>query len=117
MKVHRFVHEDSGWYIDLPVYIAQGGSKGDLQMIDGADTLLDMIAGEETEVSLQIDRHHFPGADQLTLTGLCDPLIGGGNYHLKTFEGKKVAKDLWLCDVTRFVFGDIPEKIFVKRNR
>lgn len=46
MKVHRFVREDNSWYIDLPEYIEQGGSKGDLEMVSGADTMLDIIAGK-----------------------------------------------------------------------
>jgi hypothetical protein len=115
MKIHRFVREDSGWYIDLPEYIAQGGSKADLQMVDGADTMLDIIAGDNREVTLQIDRVPFPKADGLILTELCDPLIGGGYYLMKVFEGREVNRNLWLCEVTRFVFNDIPERIYVRR--
>ena len=40
---------------------------------------------------------------------------GGGYYHMKKFQTRQVNKDLWLCDVTRFVFGDLPKKIFIKR--
>jgi len=59
MKQHRFVHEESGWYIDLPEYLEQGGSKGDLQMVSGADTMLDIIAGKENQVTLEIDNLAF----------------------------------------------------------
>ena len=34
---HRLSREDGGWYIDLPEYLEQGDSKGDLEMISGAD--------------------------------------------------------------------------------
>ena len=84
-------------------------------MVSGADTMLDIIAGEKSEVTLQINTEPFEGADELLLTELCDPILGGGYYHLKQFENKEVNKDLWLCDVTRFVFGDIPKKIYVKK--
>ena len=113
-KEHRFVREGREWYIDLPEYLMQGGDKGDLQMVSGADTVLDIIAGEEIEVTLLINTEPFEGADELLLTELCDPIPGGGYYHLKQFENKEVNKNLWLCDVTRFVFGDIPKKIYVK---
>lgn len=116
MKQHRFVREGMGWYIDLPEYIAQGGDKGDLQMISGADTMLDIIAGEKIEVTLQIDTLPFEGADELFLTEICDPILGGGYYHMKKIENKQVNKDLWLCDVTRFVFGDIPKKIYIRNT-
>ena len=114
MKQHRFVRENGEWYIDLPEYLEQGGSKGDLQMVSGADTMLDIIAEEKDEVALQIDTRPIEGADELLLTELCDPVLGGGYYHLKQFESKKVERDLWLCDVTRFVFGDIPERIYIR---
>ncbi|MDP4265544.1 MAG: hypothetical protein Q8941_23670 [Bacteroidota bacterium] len=115
MKWHRFVREDNRWYIDLPEFLAQGGSKGDLEMISGADTMLDIVAGEKNEVTLQINTEPFDNADELLLTELCDPILGGGYYHMNRFENKEVNRDLWLCDVTRFVFGDIPKKIYVKR--
>lgn len=114
MKEHRFVREGMGWYIDLPEYLLQGGDKGDLQMVSGADTMLDIIAQEKNEVTLQIDTEPFEGADELLPTELCDPIPGGGYYYMKQFENKTVNKDLWLCDVTRFVFGNIPGKIYVR---
>ena len=115
MKLHRFVRENDEWFIDLPEYLSQGGSKADLQMIDGADTMLEIIAGEDKEVTLQINTGPFEKADELKLTEICDPIPGGGYYHMKSFENKLVNRDLWLCDVTRFVFGNIPERIFIKR--
>ena len=115
MKQHRFVREDGRWYIDLPEFLAQGGNKADLEMISGADTMLNLIAEEKNEVTLQIDTETFEDANELLLTGLCAPILGGGYYHMNQFENKEVNQDLWLCDVTRFVFGDIPQKIYVKR--
>lgn len=115
MQQHRFICDGKEWFIDLPDYLAQGGIKGDLQMVSGADAMLDIIAGDVNEATLQLDTAPFTGADELLLTEKCDPTLGGGYYHLKSFEGKEVAQDIWLCEVTRFVFNDIPPKIFVKR--
>jgi hypothetical protein len=115
MKQHRFVKEGSEWYIDLPEYLEQGASKSDLQMVSGADTMLDVIAGDANEVTLQLDTKPFEGADELVLTEQCDPILGGGYYHLQSFEGKKYAQDMWLCEVTRFVFDGLPNEIWLKR--
>ena len=115
MQQHRFIHEGTEWYIDLPGYLAQGGSKADLQMVSGADTMLGLIAGAGAEVSLQLDTSPFAGADELILTERCDPVLGGGYYHLKSFESKTLGQDMWLCEVIRFVFDDIPPAIFIKR--
>lgn len=116
MKAYRFVKEGRDWYIDLPEYIEAGGSKGDLQMVEGADKMLDMIAEGKDDVSILIDEVFFPGSDELTLTERCDPYIGGGYYNLKLFEGKEINQMMWLCAVTEYVFGDLPERIFIKKT-
>jgi hypothetical protein len=114
MKVHRFNKEGPAWYIDLPEYLAGGGAKGDLQMVDGADTMLDLISKGKNSVVLQIDTEPFEGADMLVLTEKCTPGIGGAYYFMASFEDRKVDQRMWLCRVTEFVFGGLPEKIFVR---
>jgi len=115
MKSYKFIKTGKEWYIDLPEFIEQGGSPGDLQMVDGADKMLDLIAGNQSEVTLDISKVHFEGADNLTLTEKCDPYIGGGYYYMKQWQGLEVRQNLWLCQVTDFVFGEIPAQIFVKK--
>ena len=115
MKTYRFYKIGTEWYIDLPEYIQQGGSIADLQMVDGADKMLDMIAKKEDSVHLAISKESFPGADSLELKEKCDPYIGGGYYIMNKFEGTIINQTMWLCQVTDFVFGDIPQQIFFKR--
>ena len=114
MKVYRFIKEGRDWYIDLPEYLAQGGSRGDLQMVEGADHMLDVIAEKNIEVSLFLQREYFEGADRLVLIERCDPYVGGGYYLLESLEGKEYNKKMWLCGVTEFVFGELPIEIFLK---
>ena len=115
MQQHRFLREGTEWFIDLPAYLEGGGQKADLQMVAGADVMLNVIAGTDSKVELQMDTQPFAGADELILTEQCDPVLGGGYYHLRMFEGREVVQDMWLCEVTRFVFNDIPPQIFIKR--
>lgn len=115
MKQHRFYRDHGGWYINLPQYLEQGGSKADLAMVAGADTMLDIVAGHAQDVTIEIDTIPFADADELQLTELCDSVMGGGCYFMKTFVGKEVAQQMWLCDVTEFVFVGMPERIYVKR--
>ena len=98
----------------LAEFLENGGSKGDLQMVEGADTMLDIISEGAEEISLVLDRAPFPGSDKLILTERCEPYIGGGYYNLPTFEGKGLNKTMWLCAVTEYVFGDLPNEIFIK---
>jgi hypothetical protein len=116
MIIHRFYRENGGWYIDLPEYLEGGGSKGDLAMVAGADTMLDAIAGKEKEVYLEIDLLPFDGGDKVLLTEVCAPGIGGGYYLMNSFEGKEVNQKMWLCGVTEFVFGYLPAEIYIKRK-
>lgn len=115
MKVYKFIKEDDKWFIDLPAYIEAGGSKADLQMVEGADTMLDMMSEKLSSVSLTISREYFDDADLLELKVRCEPEVGGGYYMMAGFEGKKTDLLMWLCGVTEYVFGELPERIYVKR--
>jgi len=117
MKTYRFIKTGNDWYIDLPEYIEQGGAMSDLQMVEGADKMLDMMAENENAVVLSIADEPFSGADVLELTEKCDPYIGGGYYLMKKYEGQEINRTMWLCQVTEFVFGDIPPLIFVRREK
>ena len=66
MKVYKFIRTGQEWYIDLPEYLEQGGSIGDLQMVDGADKMLDLMAENESTVTLFISKEQFEGADGLS---------------------------------------------------
>ncbi|MFT3934271.1 MAG: hypothetical protein QM726_11685 [Chitinophagaceae bacterium] len=115
MHVYTFNKEAFGWYIDLPEFIEQGGSKGDLAMVEGADTMLDKMANGNDAIRLAFDDKHFEGSDKMVLTEKCNPDKGGGIYRMEAWEGQSYHHSLWLCAVTEFVFGSLPETIFVKR--
>jgi hypothetical protein len=114
MRTFKFLRTGNEWYVDLPEYIEQGGSVGDLQMVEGADKMLDMMAEKENFVLLSISKEPFNGADLLVLTEKCDPYIGGGYYFMKQYQGQEVNRTMWLCQVIEFALGDIPQQIFVR---
>ncbi|MCG2615917.1 hypothetical protein LZZ85_16595 [Terrimonas sp. NA20] len=114
MNTYQFIKEPTGWYIDLPEYILQGGTKEGLQMVEGADVMLDIIAEGRDKVILDIDLHALPGSTTLLLVEKCDPYIGGGFYLLEEWNGKKVGMKMWLCEVTEWLFGHLPAAIHIK---
>lgn len=114
-SVYTFVKEGQQWFIELPEYLAQGGSKADLQMVEGADELLNFIAGSKKRVTIQLDRKPFEGADVLKLIELCEAPKGGGYYQMHTYRNQIIEKRIWLCDVTLFIFGDMPEQIYISK--
>ena len=105
MEGFKFVKEYNKWYVVLPEW---EGPKADLEMVLGADTMLDIIAQGEHEVTVVISTKPFDGSN-FTLTYLREESEGGW-YHLK---GQFHEFELWLCKVTKFVFGDMPEKLYI----
>ena len=126
--IKRFYKENSIWYIDLPEFLSEGmGSKANLMMVDGADTLLDILSNNGSEVTLEFDKTAFPGLttrleldrsgknqELLDLLGHA-PVDNGAYYNTIIINDDKIKLSVWLCPVTEYVFDSFyPENIFIK---
>lgn len=98
------------WFIDLPDW---NGSIDDLEMVQGADTMLDKVSHHTNECYLELSDELFEGADLLTLADDLSDTVGGGIYLLENYKGDFINHKMWLCGVTVDVFGTLPERIFV----
>lgn len=104
----KFVNENNNnWYIDLPNWT---GRKSALQMVSGADELLDLISNNNNEVTLYVSFNDFDGANRIKLVNKC--WFNGANYICDRYDNKTINHKLWLCDVTKFVFGRFPDVIY-----
>lgn len=106
-----FVKLCNKWYIDLPSY---EGELPELQMVAGADDLLQEIANKSdktNQVTIEIVENRKESDIQLDLVELTQ---SGGTYKVHSTENQFETKQLWLCNVTKFVFGDHPKEIFAK---
>lgn len=133
---HRFYKEKGTWYIDLPKFLEQGlGTKANLMMVAGADTLLDKLAGYDfmnaapdgTSITLKIDTEKFDGydvkmyyeehgKDQDTLDRVGHAPVEYGAYYVATeLFGMQCKHQLWLCPVTEYVLGSYPSIIYAKK--
>lgn len=114
IKEYKFYKtEEAEWFIDLPDYINNGGFIEELQMVAGADLMLDILSNYGEEVNLLISTEEFEGCEkliksewQLCTSGACYDLISQSDIPLP----------IWLCDVTKYVFGNFPEVIYFKVN-
>jgi hypothetical protein len=114
-------HDKFHWYIDLPEF---PGMKAELEMVEGADTMLDLFlqmygAEGSDKISLQISLEPVDGfgvLEKIISTEKDETVlvVGGGYYILKSYEGFEYNIEMWLCEVTRYVFGGMPEKIYFK---
>ena len=107
-RIHRFYKDQDGWFIDLPNWI---GSKGQLAMVQGADTFLDNISNHTHEVWVEMSTNPMEG-NFYELTKYQD-LTDGAMY--KYYNDQDNLDVMWLCGVTEFVFGNMPEKIYCRK--
>ena len=95
----RFYRDELRWYVDLPEWT---GSHDDLEMIEGADVLLNILSNDHYEVEVKFADEPFEGCHTLTL-------LENGYYTNNAWHGPST---IWLCHVTEFVFGKYPKFIY-----
>lgn len=109
---YSFYKEENGdWFIDLP--LDGPFTKEDYQMVCGADIMLDIISNFDNSIKLEIDTEEFEGSDVLQFVG--EPHYGGAEYRVDNLDGKKIGTIIWLCDVTKHLFGEFPTEIYLKK--
>jgi hypothetical protein len=106
--LENFGPKKDRWYIDLPEW---KGPKANLEMVAGADDLLDFL-------SRGVDRVNVTFADEKIDNGFALKHIGGGVYEVDMATDADISKaptSIWLCDVTRFIFeGVYPDTIYFR---
>ena len=113
-RIFRFYRVPSGrWYVDLPEW---RGGRWHLEMVSGADVLLDELCStDKDEVHIQVSSRKKYKTNSITLTKVADSPYDGADYVVSESDLDIKLKDLWLCGVTAFVFGDMPEKIYCRK--
>ena len=115
MQEITFYKEHTGrWYADIPEW---PGSKDELEMVCGADTMLDVYAQGDFKVTLKMDlvEPMYP-CDKLIFQSLSAGTEDSGAYYeARTILLMSYSIQIWLCPVTLFVFGEYPENIYVNK--
>lgn len=113
--MYSFKRESGTWYIHLPAYLRQGCSKADLQMVDGAQKFLNVLSNGASTLRLRISTETQQGWDTLELIEHCGPPKGGAIYLFTPAGEQSEGSLFWICDLTLFVFGDMPPQIYIQR--
>ena len=108
MKLKFVKEKNNNWYIDLPNWT---GRHSALQMVAGADTLLEIMSGGNNEVHVFVSDEDFDGSNRLDLVETC--WFNGADYKIKDYEGVPLNLDVWLCDVTKFVLVNFLRKFIL----
>lgn len=110
-KLKFYKDENSRWFADIPEW---QGTKEDLEMVMGADTMLDIIAQGDEVVYLTFSDE--PISDSV-LNIIDETMTCGATYLVTTLFGLAFDFEIWLCDVTKFVFNSekMPYKIYLAK--
>ena len=113
-KKLNFVKLAGKWFVHLPDY---PGHYTELEMVLGADVMCDMIDTFETgSIAVTVSDEPFDSifntreyildfVNSTTSNGEQD----GANYRMREYK-----LDVWLCNVTKYVFGKFPATIYIK---
>lgn len=109
MKLKFERDPDRRWYVVLPEW---PGDRAALEMVLGADELLEILGGHRAEVEVEFSLELED--DCFTSLELYDSDESGGYYHVHQYGEKSF--DIWLCNVTLFVFqsSEFPKYIYIK---
>ena len=104
---------DGRWYADLKNWPMD---RSHLEMVAGADNLLDELANGESYLTLKIAQHDKPvkvgkGEALLSLTRKEDNGLSGTYRVSAGFNTREV----WLCPVINFVFLKVPKYITFRK--
>lgn len=105
MRKFKFELDENKWYVVLPEW---KGERDELEMVLGADTMLDIISQGETTVTLTIsetllDEYRFALHYKEDESGGAMYLLVSDRYEF----------DVWLCHVTKFVYGYLPKSLYI----
>ena len=106
MKTLAFEKEQNGnWYVVLPEWT---GDKSALQMVAGADVMLDKLCSNKNSVTLLVSEEQPTEIGFEKITKIIDIPFGGATYMSKWFP-------IWLCDVVKFIYdGKMPKTLYYK---
>lgn len=116
MHIFNFTKENGTWHMDLPESWNQENAHNNITLMEGSETMLNLLSENCNQVKVALDTEPFDNADVLELMQLCHPFLDGGYYYMHNYAGQSIDYRIWLCDVAKYAFGSIPERIYVKRT-
>ena len=96
---------DNRWYIVLPEW---EGDREDLEMVSGADTLLDYLSEGKDLVTLTVAKIPLEIPRPRVVLTYDHEYMGGAVYRTHHIGGGSLDNmSVWLCKVTKFVYGGV----------
>ena len=119
-----FIKIAGRWYVHLPDY---DGNIDDLEMVSGADSLcyeLDTDNDGVVNVVVSEDNDYVEGnfnwdyvLDFIMSTVGDDGEVSGAHYNVYDDKNFMQTKQIWLCNVTKYIFKKFPATIYIKMTK
>jgi hypothetical protein len=116
MRTFTFTKNGDAWYMASMNPNDQKNYEETNSLLEGSATILNLLAGTGTTITLNLDTEPFENAEVLELMQLCHPFLDGGYYYMRLFAGQAIDYKVWMCDVPRYAFGSIPDRIYLRKT-
>jgi hypothetical protein len=117
--VHKFYKDNNKWYIDLPLSFGIF-HKDELEMVMGADTMLDILSNNGNEIELIVSETKSDDISnnlvELFLLKECCSNESGAYYIIFEYENELLDLSVWLYDITKVIFGYFPKVIYIYKK-
>lgn len=90
-KLKFYKESDNRWYVDLPDW---NGSKAELEMVSGADIMLEYMAEGENHVWITLSEEYFENSDKLEFIRIATEIDNGAFYKLNKYRGAESKYDI-----------------------
>lgn len=111
----KFIKLATRWFVHLPDY---DGPVDDLEMVCGADSMCYELDTENTGVvDLEVsDNSDFDWDYCLEFSFSTTNEIGevDGSFYIVTNKHFETSYNIWLCNVTKYIFKKFPPFIYIK---
>jgi hypothetical protein len=108
----KFIKLSDRWFLDIPWI----GDVNDLQMINGADTILEKLNIENKNVVELLITENKPPYPIMAVLTFKSADSSGVTYTINAVNTQLYdldKKTAWLCNVTKNLFDTFPKEIFI----
>lgn len=113
-KKLTFIKLAGSWFVHLPDY---PGHYSELEMVLGADVLCDMIDSLDIGY-ITVYVSDKPLEDQFTtkeyILDFVNSTVSNGEQDGANYRLREYKLDVWLCNVTKYIFGEFPVTIYIR---
>lgn len=114
MKTYTFTKRKGSWFLELPPRLKEF-NQTDFTQVESTGGALDEMAHGKSRINISIDTKPLNKASVLELETDAEP--GGSScYRLLNTKGALVKDHLDLSDLDLLLFGEYPERIYLRRK-